>query len=334
MRLAEGSPVPHPPLYTHGAFAGLVLGVLVWGFELYFLRSRWGAPIRRAHFLVAIVVKTAILSGAVFVTVLVEQQVLHGGVDEFLALDHPFLRLYRLLGYVLLIVVVFSAIVQVVRIIGARVLGNFILGRYHRPVSEGRIFMFLDLAGSTALAERLGDIGVQTMITRFFFDITEPILEWGGEIHRYIGDEVVVTWPLRDGAANAQSVHCYFAIRDRMRLLATAYARDFGAAPEFRVGLHGGPVVVSECGDAKQEIVYFGDTVNTAARIEQECKRQDRPFLVSGPLLERMSLPPEYAAQSMGAIRLRGRGQDIELFAVERPGAPPLTPDSAPAGGS
>ena len=334
VRLAEGSPVPHPPLYTHGAFAGLVLGVLVWGFELYFLRSRWGAPIRRAHFLVAIVVKTAILSGAVFVTVLVEQQVLHGGVDEFLALDHPFLRLYRLLGYVLLIVVVFSAIVQVVRIIGARVLGNFILGRYHRPVREGRIFMFLDLAGSTALAERLGDIGVQTMITRFFFDITEPILEWGGEIHRYIGDEVVVTWPLRDGAANAQSVHCYFAIRDRMRLLAAAYARDFGAAPEFRVGLHGGPVVVSECGDAKQEIVYFGDTVNTAARIEQECKRLDRPFLVSGPLLERMSLPPEYAAESMGAIRLRGRGEDIELFAVECPGAPPLTPDSAPAGGS
>ena len=67
-----------------------------------------------------------ILSGVVFVTVLVEQQVLHGGVGEFLALSQPFLWLYRLFGYVFFIVVVFSAIVQVVRLIGARVLGYFI----------------------------------------------------------------------------------------------------------------------------------------------------------------------------------------------------------------
>lgn len=85
---------------------------------------------------------------------------------------------------------------EAVRIIGGRTLVYFLLGKYHQPVKENKIFMFLDLEGSTALALKLGDIGVQTMITKFFFDITEPIIENDGEIHRYIGDEVIATWPL------------------------------------------------------------------------------------------------------------------------------------------
>ena len=53
--------------------------------------------------------------------------------------------------------------------------------------------MFLDLAGSTPLAEKMGDVAVQSLIGRFFFDIALPISEHQGETHRYIGDEVVVT---------------------------------------------------------------------------------------------------------------------------------------------
>jgi adenylate cyclase len=99
-------------------------------------------------------------------------------------------------------------VLQIVRIIGGRTLINFVLGKYYRPIREEKIFMFLDLVGSTALAERLGDIGVQTMITRFFFDISEPIIENGGEVHRYVGDQVVVTWPLKAGEDN-----CYRHIK-------------------------------------------------------------------------------------------------------------------------
>ena len=66
-----------------------------------------------------------------------------------------------------------------------------------------------------------------------------------------------------------------------VREKAPDYEREFGVVPKFRTGLHGGPVVASECGDHKQEIVYFGDTVNTAARIEQQCKAFDCSFLTS-----------------------------------------------------
>ena len=141
--------------------------------------------------------------------------------------------------------------IQVIRIIGGRTLINIVLGKYHRPIREDKIFMFLGLANSTALAESLGDIGVQSMITKFFFDITEPIIEHGGEIHRYVGDQVVVTWPLKDNVTNMQSILCCFAIVERIGNLAPEYERKFDTVPAFRIGLHGGPVVISQCGDQK-----------------------------------------------------------------------------------
>ena len=64
---------------------------------------------------------------------------------------------------------------------------------------------------------------------------------------------------------------------DLIAARAAAYRREYDAVPEFRAGIHGGPVVVAQCGDFNQEIVYFGDTVNTAARVQQRCKDVGRP---------------------------------------------------------
>ena len=91
--------------------------------------------------------------------------------------------------------VVFSAVFELTRLIGGRVLLNVILGRYRHPTREERVLMFLDVAGSTSVAEALGEVRMQELLTRFFFDIDEPIVAHGGEVHAYVGDEVIVTWP-------------------------------------------------------------------------------------------------------------------------------------------
>src|SRR5271166_4623637 len=87
-----------------------------------------------------------------------------------------------------------GAIFELRRLIGGRVLGSFLLGTYHRPKREQRIVMFLDLAGSTMLAEQMGELRVHDLITRFFFDIDRPIADHDGEVHAYVGDEVIITW--------------------------------------------------------------------------------------------------------------------------------------------
>jgi adenylate cyclase len=77
-------------------------------------------------------------------------------------------------------------------------LASIVFGTYQRPVREQLIVMFLDLADSTSLAEKLGELRVHDLITRFFFDIDEPIHDHGGSVLAYVGDEVIVTWAITD----------------------------------------------------------------------------------------------------------------------------------------
>jgi len=293
---------------------GVIGGAMYWGIELLFIPGRYGEVLRRMSFLPAIISRTL---GGVFIVIVTGPISLWiwSGVFDPMA---SFQAGPKLFLYVMCVVFFMFGQLQILRVIGPRVLTNIVIGRYQRPVQEERIFLFLDIQGSTTMAEELGDLEVQELINRFFFDITEPILEWGGEIHRYVGDEIVVTWPLGKGIAKARCLECCFAIRDRIKAKAHRYKELFGVVPEFRIGLHGGPVVASQCGDVKQEIVYFGDTVNTAARIEHYCKDVGRKLLISEDLARQMPDQAIWKFENVGAVRLRGRSEDMSLLAVER----------------
>ena len=289
--------------------------LLVWGMEILFIPSRYGSWVRRLHFLTAIALKSVVTLLIVMAVSIFDSFLFEDTIEWFFVVEPEFVRIITI---VFAVVILLQTSLQIVRIIGGRMLISFVLGRYLRPVRDEKIFMFLDLTDSTALAERLGDVGVQELITRFFFDIAEPIAENGGEVHRYVGDLVIVTWPLRSDEENAAAVRCCFAIEDHLRAKAGSYEAKFGVVPSFRVGLHGGPVVISQIGDQKQEISYFGDTVNTASRIERQCKALDCWLLLSGELLGRIALPETYRAQKIGSVQLRGRERQTDLFTVSR----------------
>ncbi len=303
-----------PGSLVRGAMRGSFIGIVVWSFEIILEYGPLGERLRRAPFAISLVLRTLASTTVLTAAIITSRAVLSSR-------GHPMEQwfasgFFRDTGFALVAVFVVHFIVQVRRIVGGRVLANFILGRYYRPANEKRIFMFLDIAGSTQLAQRLGDVGAHAMVTRFFFDIAEPVLAFGGETHRYIGDEVVITWPMLDKVKNARCVNCYIAICKRIAAVEPFYKREFGIVPSFRVGLHGGPVVAGECGDDKREIVYFGDTVNTAKRIEEACRDFNQTMLISGDLLNRIELPPEHKVESLGKTVLRGREQEIELFSV------------------
>lgn len=98
---------------------------------------------------------------------------------------------------------------QLDRLLGPGTLVRYVFGRYHRPRQEARIFMFLDLKGSTSIAERL-DIGTYfALLNDFFHDIAEPVLATNAQIYQYIGDEVVLTWPMARGLRDANCVRVF-----------------------------------------------------------------------------------------------------------------------------
>ena len=86
--------------------------------------------------------------------------------------------------------------------------------------------------------------------------------------------------------------------------------------PQLRAALHAGLVVGGEIGDTKREIVFHGDVINTAARLEQATRDVDRQFLVSAQALGHLGGTERYAREALGPRTLRGREAPVEIYAV------------------
>jgi adenylate cyclase len=175
----------------------------------------------------------------------------------------------------------FNLLLQVRGLLGSGVLFKYLTGKYHKPRLEERFFMFLDLESSTTIAETIGPLKYHSFMNTYFFDINDPIIESKGEIYQYVGDEIVISWSKYNGALNNNCLWCYFRIREKINRLNEKYIKEFGLIPSFGAGLHFGEVVAGEIGDAKKEIVFHGDVMNTTARILSQAKSLSRPLLIS-----------------------------------------------------
>ena len=165
---------------------------------------------------------------------------------------------------------------------------SFVTGRYHRPRLEERVFLFMDLVNSTTIAEHLGPLRFHGLLDRIAFDIADAVATYHGEIHRYVGDEIIVTWPADRGLRDAACVRTAFAMVGGVDRRQAGYVEDFGVKPAFHLAIHVGPVVVGEMGDLHREIVFLGDTVNTTARIEAASADTGRSVLVSQELIDQL----------------------------------------------
>ena len=202
--------------------------------------------------------------------------------------------------------------------IGHSTLLHLITGRYHSPREEQRIFLFLDMKSSTTLAEKLGHVRYFHLLRDYYADLSAAIVRHGGEVYQYIGDEVVITWPLARGVAGARCLLCFFAMRADLYKRRAYYEKYYGFLPDFKAGMHAGEVTTGEIGALKKEIFFTGDVLNTAARIQGLCNEYGATFLVSGDLMEQVLLPERLSAKALGAVSLRGRAKEVQVFAVEK----------------
>jgi adenylate cyclase len=213
---------------------------------------------------------------------------------------------------------VFVSLTSIAQVIGPSVLGSLLTGRYYHPRQEERIILFLDLVGSTGIAEAIGNIGFHALLSETFTRLSRVVTDFGGEVHRYVGDALIATWPLGTPEENARPIRCLFACQDALEAARSDLLHRHGHIPGFRASLHSGPLVAGEIGGFKREIALVGDAMNTAARLEQACRTTGHAFLASKPLLDRTLMPGGIVATSIGSHLLRGKAERLELFALER----------------
>ena len=279
---------------ARGGLTGAVIAGIIVSLDTFVLQAP-GAPLTRAPFLLNVGVRSLVYL-VVFVLCIPAGNWLlpnPGGTGTITISRDDIV-------YSFAVTFVVTFLLEVNTLLGQNVLLAFITGRYHRPRVEQRVFLIIDMKNSTAAAERLGEVAFHRLLDRLIGDLSGPIVLHKGEIHKYVGDELIATWPLAEGLRQARCLLACFDAIARMAALGPSYAREFGRPAEVRAALHCGPVVVGEMGSFKKEIALSGDTLNTTARLVDACRETGQPVIASAALLERLVVPAGITARRWG----------------------------------
>ena len=180
--------------------------------------------------------------------------------------------------------------------------------------------LFADIVGFTPLSERLPPAEVVALLDRVFARWDALTLHHGVEKIKTIGDAYMVAagipLPRDDHAESIAEVAL------AMREAVNACAAETGRSLEVRIGIETGPVVAGVIGRAKFSYDLWGDTVNTASRMESHAP--PGAIQVTACLHER--LRHAYEFEPRGAIDVKGKGPMTAYLLVSRRGELSPTP--------
>lgn len=264
----DTSIVLDPGIYLFATLAVTALGCLVGAIELLYLSRRLTSVSLGAKLLGKTLFYAALLAAVTLVTFPIGAAM---EMDTGLMDERVWERLRGFLisktslsnGVQLLTSLVASLFyAEISEHMGPHVLTNFLTGRYHTPKEERRVFLFSDMKSSTTIAERLGHARYFELLRAYYDALAAAIVDHGGEVYQYIGDEVVVSWPEAVGLRDAGCIRCVLQMKRDLHQRADWFEDRFGVVPDFKAGLQVGAVTTGEVGALKREIVFTGDVLN------------------------------------------------------------------------
>ena len=228
-------------------------------------------------------------------------------------------QFYRFIMRVVVVTSIAILVIQVEEVMGRRQFLGFLLGRYERPKHEDRIMLTMDLVGSTALAERLGDLRYCRCRNHTHSLMTDAVLRNEAEIHKYVGDEVIFTWRMHEGLRHLNCLDLIFDIQERIHTHEAEFTREYGHVPRYRAAVHGGEVISAQIGHIKRVIDFSGDVMNSVSRMLSLSKQMDAHLLASSEILAQMpeagtrfTIGPEHT------LAVKGRRRQVNVRTVER----------------
>jgi class 3 adenylate cyclase/tetratricopeptide (TPR) repeat protein len=190
--------------------------------------------------------------------------------------------------------------------------------------------VFTDVAGSTALGERLDPESLRRVMWRYFDAMQGTLERYGGTVEKFIGDAIVAVFGVpavhEDDAIRA--VRAAFEMSEALERVNQDLAREYGVRIATRTGINTGEVIVGD--SATDQKLATGDAVNVAARLEQaadpgEVLLGETTYRLVGDAAVVEAAPAVEAkgkSRPLAAWRLLGLRPDMPAFA--RPIATPF----------
>jgi len=310
------------PVFVFASFAVTSVGLLVGAIELIILEKKFKhfSFVKKVIFKFSIYICMMLLIMVVLfpIATIIELNTTLSDtkvwIKTFLFFQSPdFANTTIQISFHLFLSLIYAAISEN---LGQNVLYNFFTGKYHRPIEESRIFMFLDMKDSTTIAEKLGHKKYFTLLQDYYDTMSDSIVMNLGEVYQYIGDEVVITWKNEDGIKSNNCIKCFYEIKEEVFKKSNYFLSKYGLIPSFKAGIHLGKVTTGEVGALKKEVVFSGDVLNTTARIQGACKEYQSDLIISEDLLKELN-EQHLKSNYLGDIQLKGKIQKQKLFAIE-----------------
>jgi adenylate cyclase len=194
-----------------------------------------------------------------------------------------------------------------------------ISGYYRTPREEDRIFIFIDLISSTRYAELLGHRKYSAFLQECFKHLGILEIKYRAMQYQIVGDEVVLSWPSDKKRNFRYAVNFYFEFTSILSSHADYFLKEFGVVPNFTASINKGKIMVSEVGTLKSEIAFHGDVLNTAARIQKQCKSYNKPLLVTKAFAEAfhdVSEGYKIELETEGKM-LIGKQKPVDIYSIE-----------------
>ncbi len=294
----------------YGALIGLVIGLGCTLAELYLFSNARLRIARRLPPMVLMTLRAATYGGFIVLGLSVPR-LLTGEPAVWHSPD--FAPLFSISAGVALI---FSTGIEITRLLGREATRALFTGRYTRPRLEDRVVLFADVVGSTALAEQVGELRFHEFLRDLSQDLALAVELTRGDVHKYVGDAVIVTWPLSRGVQGGACLICAQQMHLVLAARSDHYHRQFGLRPRLRVAVHCGQVAAGEIGDWKKEIALLGDTMNTTARIERVAKSLEQPIVLSDALAQQLPDAHQAALTALPDQPVPGKQAPLRLWAA------------------
>ena len=179
------------------------------------------------------------------------------------------------------------------------------------------VSMFVDMRGSTKLAEKRLPFDTVFIVNRFLGAVSQAVIESGGRPNQFVGDGMLALFGLSSSRqeASRQALKAAAMIAANVNELNKFLEHDLREPIRFGIGIHGGEVIVGDIG-YRDHMVFtaLGDAVNVAARLQDMTKNLSCEGVVSDEVRINAGLPADALPQHEVAIR--GRNEPMIVRTV------------------
>ena len=309
-----------PEIYMEVSILGFFVGIQIITFQIYL------TPILQRYcnmWLLPWIWITSILTIILINGILIHSFVLNvkHNINFDVALQNSYVfitsKIYKSFTiYFFIVGFLVSFLRQLRQNFGEAVFLNYIFGKYSNPLVEQRSFMFLDLNDSTRIAEELGHVKYSRFLNKCFDDILDALSPYKFEIYQFVGDEVVLTWKIKDDLTG-KAIDMYQAVNLRLLKEEPVYQHKFGIAPVFKAGVSSGEVTATMVGKGGKHMAYHGDVLNTTARLLGQCKKLNKSILFTDFYLKSLTEPLKFKPLFLSELQLRGKVKKSRIYSPE-----------------